>query len=186
MEWNSPKTGFFDDSIKRTLALANAMENTTIISSNTGLDACGDGTIHSQSFGSYGIVSNDIGNIIKYAVITLNTFPQMLKYKFGDDKNLEKIEVHSHVVLLKQLYGKEKENICENACKVHAAIQLFIDNVYTQGITRITQKPYVTLTSKLSDKCHYGAMNGGSKSKHRRRRHSRRKLRAKTHKRRRH
>ena len=177
MEWNSPKTGFFDDSVNRTRALANAMANADITSVNTVLNTCGNDII------KYGSLSNNVGVIIEYAVATLNKFPKMLQYEFESDKTLKKIVVHSHVDLFKQFSDKEKMNICPNACIVHAAIELFIDN---HTFSPYVKKPYVRLTSKLSDKCHYGAMDGGSKSKHRRRRHSRRKLRVKTHKRRRH
>jgi hypothetical protein len=175
MEWNSPKTGVFDDSVNRTRALANAMAVADITSVETELNTCGNVI-------KYGRFSNEVGDIINHAVATLNAFPKMLKYKFSNDDSLEKIEVHSHVDLFKQFSDKEKMNICPNACIVHAAIELFLDN---HTFSPYVQKPYVRLTSKLSDKCRYGAP-GGSKSKHRRRRHSRRKLRAKTHKRRRH
>ena len=182
MQWNSPKTGFFDDSIKRTLALADAIENAQNYDAlKTPLESCGNVI-------QKGNVMLNVNDIIDSAVIALRNFPEMLQYKFrNDDKSLERIEVHSHVNKIKQLSTK-KQNICANACVVHAAIKLFIERpqeIPQENTTTFPEKkPQVVLTHKLENSCGYS--KGGSKSKHRRRRHSRRKLRAKTHKRRRH
>ena len=174
MEWNSLKknTQFIDKTdSERTLTLAKAINDADIIS--TVLNSCGKDVI------KYGRFSNNIDDIIDHAVKILQKYPKMLQYKFkNDDNTLQEIEVHTHIDKLYQNSANQQE-ICKNACMVHAAIQLFINSRDS------TQKPDVTLTQNLSDKCHYGAIDGGSKSKHRRRRHSRRNLRVKTYKRRR-
>lgn len=176
MQWDSPKTGFFDDSIKRTLALADAIENAQNYDAlKTPLESCGN-VIKKGNSMLY------VNQIIESAVDALKNFPEMLQYKFNDDKSLERIEVHSHVNRFKQ-FSTKKQDICANACLVHAAIKLFIERPQPET-TFPYSKPQVVLTHKLENSCGYS--KGGSKSKHRRRRHSRRKLRAKTHKRRRH
>lgn len=185
MQWDSPKTGFFDDSIKRTLALADAIKNAQNYDAlKTPLESCGNVI-------QKGNVMLNVRFIIDNAVIALRNFPEMLQYKFrNDDKSLERIEVHSHVNRFKQ-FSTKKQDICANACLVHAAIKLFIERpqeIPQENTTTFPySKPQVVLTHKLENSCGYSTQPvGGSKSKHRRRRHSRRKLRAKTHKRRRH
>ena len=178
-EWNGPKVGFFDDAEKRTRALAAAM-NTDYIDVNTELDTCwgGDDLIIKP-----GKPMLAIQDIIGTAIDTLNKNPKMLQYKFKGE-TLDGIEIHTHVDFIKQSSISPRE-ICEKVCKVHAAIQIFIDKVYAPD-----KKPYVSLTRKLQDLCRQGATatGGSSRSKHRPRRHSRskRKVNVNTRKRRRH
>ena len=65
----------------------------------------------------------------------------MLEYKFDENRDLETILVHSHVDLLKQLSTDDKE-ICEKACEVYVAVQLYIDSTYKNPEIK---KPEVTL-----------------------------------------
>ena len=125
-----------------------------------------------------------IQDIIATAIDTLNKNPKMLKYIFNGE-TLDGIEVHTHVDLIKQSSVSPRE-ICKNACKVQAAIQIFIDKVYAPDAPG--KKPWVSMTRKLQELCRQGATGGSSKSKHRPRRHSRnkRKVKVNTHKRRRH
>lgn len=180
-EWNGPKVGFFDDAEKRTRALAAAM-NTDYIDINTELDTCwgGEGDLIIRR----GKPMIAIPDIIDSAIDTLNKNPKMLKYIFNGE-TLDGIEVHTHVDLIKQSSITPRE-ICKKACKVQAAIQIFIDKVYAPDAPG--KKPWVSMTRKLQDLCRQGATGGSSKSKHRPRRHSRnkRKVKVNTHKRRRH
>ena len=180
-EWNGPKGGFFDDAEKRTRALAVAM-NTDYIDINTELDTCwgGEGDLIIRR----GKPMLAIQDIINSAIETLNKTPKMLKYIFNGE-TLDGIEVHTHVDLFKQSSISPRE-ICTKACKVQAAIQIFIDKVYATDAPG--KKPWVSLTRKLQELCRQGATGGSSKSKHRPRRHSRnkRKVKVNTHKRRRH
>jgi hypothetical protein len=183
-EWNGPKGGFFDDAEKRTRALAVAM-NTDYIDINTELDTCWGG--EDDLIIRRGKPMIAIQDIIATAIDTLNENPKMLKYKFNGE-TLEGIEVHTHVDLFKQSSISPRV-ICTKACKVQAAIQIFIDKVYAPDATdALGKKPWVSLTSKLQELCRQGATGGSSKSKHRPRRHSRnkRKVKVNTHKRRRH
>lgn len=183
-EWNGPKVGFFDDAEKRTRALAAAM-NTDYIDVNTELDTCWGG--EDDLIIRRGKPMIAIQDIIATAIDTLNKNPKMLKYTFKGE-TLDGIEVHTHVDLIKQSSVSTRE-MCTKACKVQAAIQIFIDKVYAPDATdALGKKPWVSMTGKLQELCRQGATGGSSKSKHRPRRHSRnkRKVKVNTHKRRRH
>jgi hypothetical protein len=129
---------------------------------------------------------SDYKNYLLGAAATLNVNSRMLEYRFNANGELETILVHSHVSLLRQLSTSDKE-ICEKACEVYVAIQLYIDSTYKK--TQI--KPNVILTDKLSKKCDFGneestnVVGGGSKSRRRKpvRKNTRK---SKTHRRRRH
>lgn len=179
VEWNGPKVGVFDNAEKRTRALAAAM-NIDYVDINTELESCWGG--REDIVIKRGTPMLDIQDIIGTAIETLNKNPKMLKYIFNGE-TLEGIEVHTHVDFIKQSSIPPRE-ICVKACRVQAAIQIFIDQVYALG----QKRPWVSLTRKLQDLCRQGAMGGSSKSKHRPRRHSRskRKVNVNTHKRRRH
>ena len=182
--WNSEKQSknFFatdNDSEKRTQNLAMLMGglHTNALNLKTPIKKCGtaidarDTTLSSNE-------KSDYKNYLNSAALTLQGNPRMLEYKFDENEELETILVHSHVDLLKQLSTDDKE-ICEKACEVYVAVQLFIDSTYKDAQT----KPKVTLTGKLSNKCDFdnteptNLVSGGSKSRRRHRRKPARKTR---------
>jgi hypothetical protein len=197
--WNSKKQSkkFFatdNDSEKRTQILATLMDGLNIDALDliTPIKKCGS-TIDAKGTLSYD-KKLDYKNYLNGAAVTLRDNPRMLEYKFNENGELETILVHSHVDLLDQ-FSVGKEEICQKACEVYVAVQLFIDSTYTESEI----KPKVTLTGKLSNKCDFdnteptNVVSGGSKSRRRHRRHARktrrgctRKSKSKTHRRRRH
>ena len=189
--WNSSKKqkGLFsnDDSQKRTQNLAILMEDYRIDDLNlkTAIKRCGS-TIDAKDTLNYNEKSS-YKNYLISAAQTLQSNTRMLEYKFNQSGELETILVHSHVDLFDQ-FSVSKEEICEKACEVYVAIQLYIDSTYKDEQIR---KPIVTLTDKLSNKCNFGneeptnVVDGGSRSRRRKRvRKNTRK--PKTHRRRRH
>lgn len=193
--WNSMKEGLFDNSQERTLDLANEMKNATFTGQGF-LESCH--SIQYQTTENF--TTNDVNAIVRNAVNVLNKNPKMLEYKFNENGELTTILVHSNVNLLKQVLTSDRD-ICESACNVYAAIQLFIENHNSYNKSKTTVpviKPDVILTEKLKSKCNFGVVTatGGSKSRRRHRRKPARKTRrgrirkskakAKTHRRRRH
>ena len=196
--WNDKKQSknFFgtdNDSEKRTQNLAMLMDGLKIddIDLKTSIKKCSS-TISAKDT----LLPNEKSSYKNYlinAAVTLQNNPRMLEYKFNETEELETILVHSHVDLLKQL-STDDEKICEKACEVYVAVQLFIDSTYKDAQI----KPKVTLTGKLSNKCDFdnteptNLVSGGSKSRRRHRRKPARKTRHKskskprTHRRRRH
>ena len=202
IQWNSnnQSKGFFktgNDSVKRTLSLATLMHGLNIsdLDLKTTIKKCGT-TIDAKNTKLFSDEQTSYKNYLNRAAETLKANPKILEYKFNQNGELETILVHSHVDLFQQLSTNEDE-ICEKACEVYVAVQLFIDSTYTNAQT----KPKVTLTEKLSNKCSFdntepttGVVIGGRKSRQRRARKTRRgrtrksksKTTSKTHRRRRH
>ena len=198
IQWNSKKQskGFFstsNDSEKRTQNLATSMEffNVNGLELQTPIKKCGS-TIDAKDT----LISSEqtsYKNYLNSAAGTLKANPKILEYKFNQNGELETILVHSHVSLFQQVSTDDKE-ICEKACEVYVAVQLYIDSTYKNPEIK---KPEVTLTEKLSNKCEFDntepttdVVSGGRKSRQRRARKTRRgrgrKSKSKTYSRRRH
>jgi hypothetical protein len=211
VKWNSMKKGLFDDSKKRTLDLISEMRNmyngNSTLSTNFSLNNCKHVKFQAVGLNPDGsrTMSNSPDSIqlfLSSGIETLEGNPNMLVYTFTRDNKLLFIDVHSHVNLFEQM-STDNSDICEKACNVYAAIEIFLDVFYSNNTSSVPRtRVAVRLSGKLSDKCNFGSsehqIGGGSKSRRRHRRKPVRKTRrgrgrtrkskakSKTHRRRRH